>query len=429
MTPTHPTPITPSTHNPQVTPDEDGLALRHALRWGVFLGISWTWVIGMWLPVVLISDFGSSAFLIFAIPNCLGAAAMGYVLRTPEDSARFVSRHRAACKLFSQVTLAFQFYVLASMMPWIDSSNNASAPEDITRSLCVIAPFMLALVAGAKRFRRSVASTSLAFIIFIVSLVCGACFIATETIVSVPFVDPSRPSSHYVGLALVCMFGFILCPYLDLTFHRARQALTTRSQSRAGFTFGFCVIFASMIAITSAYAAIDWNTFTPIHPGYLPAILYIHIGLQVAFKVLAHGGYLTGSVSAATDTQSRFSLGSISAVVIIGICFAILQTFFSRVASSYLYVEMNHFEIIYRAFLGMYGLVFPTYIWLCSCPVGPWNTGPTRRNLRVCGATIALALPFFTLGFIGKSYDSIMIGCVIILIAKFITQRSLRLTA
>jgi hypothetical protein len=48
------------------------------LGWANYLGMSWTWCIGMFLPVLLVRDYGIGAWWIFAIPNVVGAAAMGW---------------------------------------------------------------------------------------------------------------------------------------------------------------------------------------------------------------------------------------------------------------------------------------------------------------------------------------------------------------
>ena len=66
------------------------------IGWAAYLACSWTWCIGMFLPVLLYRDFGLRGFILFAVPNVLGAAAMGWVLRTPASSSRLVSRHPGA---------------------------------------------------------------------------------------------------------------------------------------------------------------------------------------------------------------------------------------------------------------------------------------------------------------------------------------------
>src|SRR5262245_60423098 len=81
----------------------------HWLLWAVFLAMSWTWCIGMFLPVLLVRDFGVWAWLVFAIPNIIGAAAMGWVL-SAERSSEIARQHRFAMDAFSIVTIAFQVF-------------------------------------------------------------------------------------------------------------------------------------------------------------------------------------------------------------------------------------------------------------------------------------------------------------------------------
>src|SRR5690242_7362807 len=51
------------------------------LGWGAYLACSWTWCISMFLPVLLVRDYGVWGFVVFAVPNVIGAGAMGWVLR------------------------------------------------------------------------------------------------------------------------------------------------------------------------------------------------------------------------------------------------------------------------------------------------------------------------------------------------------------
>ena len=70
--------------------------------WAAYLACSWTWCIGMFLPVLLVRDYGVWGWIVFAVPNVLGAAAMGWVLRSAEVSPmRPCERRgwRTMCKL------------------------------------------------------------------------------------------------------------------------------------------------------------------------------------------------------------------------------------------------------------------------------------------------------------------------------------------
>src|SRR5204862_2209590 len=80
------------------------------IGWAVYLGMSWTWCIGMFLPVLLIRDYGVWGWIIFAAPNVLGAAAMGWVIHDAHASERMVTAHRTMLAAFSFVTVSFQIF-------------------------------------------------------------------------------------------------------------------------------------------------------------------------------------------------------------------------------------------------------------------------------------------------------------------------------
>src|SRR5688572_14799987 len=106
----------PATTNTEARPQRSGFSIApmgSPLGWANYLGMSWTWCIGMFLPVLLVRDYGISAWWIFAIPNVVGAAAMGWVLRSAQRSHGLVAHHAPATTLFSLVTIAFHaFFVL-----------------------------------------------------------------------------------------------------------------------------------------------------------------------------------------------------------------------------------------------------------------------------------------------------------------------------
>src|SRR3974377_2421065 len=100
------------------TPPIETPSHRNWLGWATFLGVSWTWCIGMFLPVLLVRDYGIWGWIVFAIPNVLGAPPMGWVIRSRETSLEIVAAHREACQLFSAVTIAFHlFFALSVIAP------------------------------------------------------------------------------------------------------------------------------------------------------------------------------------------------------------------------------------------------------------------------------------------------------------------------
>ena len=60
----------------------------------MFCACSWTWCIGMYLPVILLRELGWPAVIAFAAPNLVGCAAFGYLLRDPAGRAQ--SRRRGS---------------------------------------------------------------------------------------------------------------------------------------------------------------------------------------------------------------------------------------------------------------------------------------------------------------------------------------------
>ena len=115
-TPSGPPPLTPSL----------GRSSIRAILPALFLASSWTWVIGMWFPYYLTRDFGWVAWLVFAIPNVIGAASVGLILRPgasrdpatwgPRSSVKLTTQHDIACMAFSVVTIAFQLYVVSFLI-------------------------------------------------------------------------------------------------------------------------------------------------------------------------------------------------------------------------------------------------------------------------------------------------------------------------
>src|SRR5690242_19014571 len=82
----------------------------HWLLWAIYLAMSWTWCIGMFLPVLLVRDYGGWGWILFAIPNVLGAAAVGWLYRSM-DRDRVTAAHAPAMTAFSIVTAGFQIFL------------------------------------------------------------------------------------------------------------------------------------------------------------------------------------------------------------------------------------------------------------------------------------------------------------------------------
>jgi hypothetical protein len=361
------------------------------LSWAIFLGMSWTWCIGMFLPVILVSELGNLAWWVFAIPNVIGAAAMGWVLARPGSSERIVSDHRTACVAFSAVTLAFHVFFLC----WLTSIG------------LMPAGFALIAVGGGIIFgsigrRWTQIDRILAWLVLGVSLtVLGKGL--SHPVFGVPAPSLDIPVSRWVpGLSVVCVFGFLLCPYLDLTFHKARQS-TSPQAGRFAFGFGFGVVFLLMIVLTLLYAGDFARDRTPqdrfgsFGGAMLISWVALHIAVQTGFKFTAHLRALPG-----------FRKGDLVIWALAAICaglgiFAIRQQQWFHFP--HLAIQMLSGDLVYRLFMSFYGLAFPAYVCICMIPRrGAAHSSPSRSQLGRFAIAVSIAVPMFWLGFIHQQF-------------------------
>ncbi|MBS0195690.1 MAG: hypothetical protein JSR77_02930 [Planctomycetes bacterium] len=377
---------------------ETPFSARAAALWGAFLACSWTWCIGMWLPVILRRDFGSWSFAVFAVPNVVGAALMGLMLRAPGASERFVVNHRLACHLFSFVTVAFQTFVLIWLLAGLGGSM-------AVRVGC-LALFLIpaALVSGTRQ--GSGRTLAVSAVVLLASIGCAAYWIAhgglTETLPVVAFDGPGLS-----GLGAVCVLGFMLCPYLDLTFHRARRQ-AAGGTGDAAFIVGFGVFFAMMIVFTFLYAPQTINAANMIHPAIAAWPVVFHILMQLG---------ITDGLHAEALGQEEESSGS-TAISRVGTAGAMIFALLVYIVPIPSYAGLSNNELVYRGFMAFYGLLFPAYVWTCVDTLGEAGRAPARGRIAVCVGAIVLASPFFWMGFIERKHVWLAIGVAIVAAAR-----------
>jgi hypothetical protein len=382
------------------------------MSWAAYLGASWTWCIGMWLPVILLRDLGPWSFVIFALPNCIGAAAMGSVLPTPQVSFRMVQEHAAACRGFSIVTYLFQCYFLAALALGAEFSP--------LRIGLALAAFLIPTLAGPFVAGRLAAHRTAAAVTLLTSIAMAIWFLLEQGKTLQLPLGHTPPTAQLAGLASVCVLGFALCPYLDLTFHRARQNLLTPSASRTGFTVGFCMMFASMICLTLGYAMLlvagtgTAGASSILGPWLLPLPLLIHVTMQLSLKVLLHREETTQSLRPAHRVHSWW--------MVVGAVAMGLLYWFTKSAGSFM--GLTAFEFTYRAFMSFYGLVFPAYVWLCMLPLRYGAPAPDRRTLLIYVIAMLAASPFYWIGFMERRYEWTMLGVLIVLAARWFIRPS-----
>ena len=330
--------------------------------WGLFCASSWTWCIGMYLPLVLLRELGWGGFAVFAIPNVVGCAAFGYVLKNPDGSAALLARHAAAARWFSIIAVAYNAYFVGWMvtrLPWTWAGSGWAGP--IAAVGLVAAGLLLSTLPGRlwPLLGAGVYGLSL----------------ATLGVLGLSGLSDLPSSGERSGVEILfwappMAFGFLLCPYLDLTFHRALRASPSRH------AFGIMgVAFAAMLLVTLAYRDRIW-TLVPL----------IHIGTQALFTTAAHlrevGRVPGGERVAVRALAIGVPLASVLLVLAAG----------SREGP-------QGGEDIYLRFLVFFGLLFPAYVLLFIGPGRPLAL--CRRNVLLYAAAMVVCLPFYELAFFG----------------------------
>lgn len=378
------------------TPPAPRHGLGPALLWACFLGCSWTWVIGMFLPIMLLRDYGVWGWVAFAAPNVVGAAAMGTVLARPQVSWNLTQKHPGALRWFAGVTIAYQVYVVF----WLFNG--------LWLALIWVLPWLV-----MDRVRREVIGGWLPAVSVGVALVSWGAFSLAGQLdgawLDVGFGARDTYPSRLAPLDLWLLApgltaGFLLCPYLDPTFHRARYS-TGPGTGRAAFALGFGVVFCSMIVFTLMYAGllrplINGEDTSGISSPWR-AVLGIHIGAQIAFTLLAHAR----ERFAVVETRDRWPLVWFALVLIGALGWVVLSRAVDATPGG-----LTMGEVGYRLFLLCYGVFFPGYVLICMLPPlprkRPWSSPENRKAVSesarkwVFIVACVLAYPAAVMGFI-----------------------------
>lgn len=335
-------------------------ALATTVGWGIFCSASWTWCIGMFLPFVLLRQFGWPGFLAFLIPNVIGCAAFGYVL-TPARLQFVRERCGGVCLWFSLATLTFQAFFAGWML----------APPIAFGAVTV--GVLLAGWMGDRGWLR---------IAVIVTAASAACIFweRAPSLVQLPASGTNPPESLH-GLIPVIALGFLACPYLDLTFHRAQD----RSPSRHAF-----LIFGLLFGATLLGVASFWNPHTngPTF-GFALASLW---AIQLCFTIGAHAreGWNTPG-----PTPNRAS-PRLRLAVVWALFLGLALGWMTRLAPA---DWMGGGEATYLRMLVLYGLVFPFFLLFRLRNIPDW----------LGWIAIAASLPFYELGFMQNRTDMLFV--------------------
>lgn len=370
----------------------------------------------MFLPILLMRDYGWPAWFIFAIPNVVGAAAMGWTLRSPDHARAMVRAHLPAMLAFSAVTRAFQWFFAFALI------NRAIS--DGTQWGIIGAASIAIVISGLELRKVSVGRTPWSGLLFWLTSVG----LLTAGLIAAGDVRPTSAVGRPVdllGLLFVCGFGFALCPYLDLTFHRAR---IESPAPRFSFGFGFGFMFLLMIVGTALYSTQSWHTRSL---GTL--LIAFHIISQIGFTVEAHAAEIranAGGITPQTEADDEPLRNRLVKVLPVASMAAGLLAFLAAMYGTGIIPDASTpaegFEWVYRVFMGFYGLVFPTYALIAMVPTWSSPQAPTAVMLRAWIVGSLVAMPASYLAFIRKEMLWAFPAMVVVLAAAAFARHSSR---
>ncbi len=350
----------------------------------------------MFLPTLLVRDAGKLGFVVFIVPNAIGAGLVGWVLAG--RARAFFESKRPLILWFTAATIAFHGYWIA----WRFAEPVAGNLLEFTLGVVIAASLVLNAVALTGKVRGLAALMTLVFSL-------GAAFGLLTYPASAPMLAGS--AADLAGLAIVCALGFGLCPYLDITFNKCS---IESGRPRLAFTLGF-VLFAFVLLMVTrgrTWLGLDLQNLY-ISEWLLAGLVGGHFGAQTTFTVAAHVEAVR--TTARTRIRSHAGIGWVVAPALIGLALGVLATqpWMPGLAG------MDSPEVGYRAFLGLYGLVFPAWLILT---IG--NRPPlSKRTLTALAITCAVALPFFTYGFIWLHEVWLIPGVTIVLLGRLLADK------
>jgi hypothetical protein len=373
--------------------------MSRVLNWSLYLAMSWTWCIGMFLPVVLLRAVGYGGLIAMAIPNILGAAAMAWFLRDADRSRKWVEDHEAACINFSLVTIAYHIFFAAYLI------RRVAGPADGVGLGAALAGFWLMLQwnKGGKFLAAIVA-----FLVTAIGMIWAyqrheIPYIAHP----IPGAPTTLPPIAALWLAPALSFGFLLSPYLDLTFHHARQS-TSPAEGRAAFAIGFGIFFALMLVVTVLYSGWLTRRFDRRLHSQLAIILTAHFIVHTALVITYHSEQLIPRAKQISPRQFfLFGLAVILAVLI------------GVPSARNLNLGLSLGELIYFCFLGFYALIFPAYVFVRG--INP------RGNQFAWIMTLLLSMPLYALAFVEQNLFWFLPGTAVALATKYVFRHRPRI--
>ncbi len=310
----------------------------------------------MFLPIILLDEFGWPGFIVFAVPNVLGCAAFGYVLANTARRDMLQRQHRPAMVLFSTTAIAFHLFFMAHLAMLF--TRGTSIPLVLATGL----PAGVYLAGYGLSRLPAGAWVPVAVVLYAGSMLTFS-VVDLGTLRDIAW-SGDMTRADLVFLAPVFVFGFLLCPYLDLTFHRAL------GMSRSRHTFAvFGAAFVPILLLTVAYSS------------GITVVVLVYITAQAVFTVAAH----LREMRSASWPRGRGPR----------VCLLLLP-----IAATGLVLVPGDDQDMYLRFLGFYGLIFPAYVLFFMATRG--GTAPRRPQLIAYAAAMLAFAPLLELGFIHR---------------------------
>ena len=149
------------------------------------------------------------------------------------------------------------------------------------------------------------------------------------------------------------------------------------------------------------------------HDEWLYHFISIHWTIQLAFTIAVHWS----TSDALGRKKSRRPRWIIISSLVVGLVVAAMVPMLPTVAG------LSPGEVIYRCFIGFYGLVFPAYVYLCMIP-GRGRFAPSKRQWIVLTFSVLIASPMFWMGFIERKMLWLLPGLSVVLLARLFIPKT-----
>ena len=352
------------------------------IGWGLFASASWTWCIGMWLPLLLIDRWGWPGFWMFALPNVLGCTAMGYLLRDRAHSVRLVAANRGAMRWFSSVTVAYHLLFLA--MLW------GTSPPWPGRS--VLGALLVPIVAWAAALVLSqLPQRGWPWLggAFFAAMLAAWVVMGSHRLGEIPD-HGTRSVADLAFTAPIVAMGFLLCPWLDATFHRTRQS--------APGPHAFGVLGVAFLATLLFVVA----CVRDVPPESFALVMCFFLG-QSIFTMAAHLREIR-LLPGAGDGGSTTLLSALPLLAVLGGW--LIWRWAQGGAEGLL-------EDAYLRVLAVYAVVVPAWVLWFAGPFG--STPKTRRTLLGWTALVLVLAAAAEIGFLHEPAWALLVPPVVLL--------------